>query len=387
LPDFRFDKISDIARRAILSPGGGTAAPSVEQPEDPKNARQGTSERRKSRSKRREFARALRAKIKSKKAELSRIRKAAGAATGRAEAIEYKGRKKRVQQEIFELERELRAFKERRAEDQEPVTGALPDFVVIGAMKGGTSYFYHLLTQHPLVEPCAKKELHFFDLLYEQENVEWYRRCFPAPRWKDGQKTITGEATPYMAARRAPERMARVVPEARLIALLRNPIDRAYSDYQQVVRKGRQTLTFEEAIEREKGRPLGGEDEASEHEDRVNLAVRNYGYLYKSIYVDQLMRWSEFFPREQMLILKSEDFFEHPRETLKHTFDFLALPEWEVQAPEPRDRRDKDKYERNKRNKGTYEEGMNPETRRRLEEYFEPHNRRLYDYLGKDFGW
>jgi hypothetical protein len=372
VPDFRFDKISDIARgaKAILNQEGGAAAPGVEQPEDPKNAGQGTSERRKTRSKRREFARALREKIRSKKAELSRIRKAAGAAPGRVEAIELKGRKKRVQQEIFELERELRAFKERRAEDQEPVTGALPDFVVIGAMKGGTSYFYHLLTQHPLVEPCAKKELHFFDLLFEHESVEWYRRCFPTPGWKDGRRTITGEATPYMPVRNAPKRMAQVIPEARLIALLRNPVERTYSDYQQVVRKGRETRTFEEALERKRGRPLGGE-----------------GYLSKSIYVDQLLRWSEFFPREQMLVLKSEDFFDNPKQTLNRTFDFLGLPAWEVQAPEPRDTRDKDKYERNKRNKGAYKEEMAPATRRRLEAFFEPHNRRLYDHLGVDFGW
>jgi Sulfotransferase domain len=390
LPDFRFDKISDIARgaRAILSPGGDATAPGVEQPQDPKNAGQGTSERRKTRSKRREFARAQRAKIKSKKQELSRIRKAVGAATDRAEAIEHKGRKKRVQQEIFELERELRAVRERRAEDHEPVTGALPDFVVIGAMKGGTSFFYHLLTQHPLVEPCAKKELHFFDLLFEQENVEWYRRCFPTPRWKDGQKTITGEATPYMAVRHAPERMARVVPEARLIALLRNPIDRAFSHHQQVARKGRETQTFEEAIETERGRPLGGEDEVFERQDRATgLGASNHGYLFQSIYVDQLLRWSEYFSREQMLVLKSEDFFERPQETLKTVFSFLDLPEWEVEAPEPRDGRDRGRYERNKRNKGRYEEEMDPATRRRLEEYFEAHNRRLYEFLGTDFGW
>jgi hypothetical protein len=388
LPDFRFDKISDIARgaKAILNPEGGAAAPGVEQPEDQKNAGQGTSERRKTRIKRREFARALREKIKSKKVELSRIKKAAGAATGRAEAFELKRRKKIVHQEIFELERELRAFKARRAEDQEPVTGALPDFVVIGAMKGGTSYFYHLLTQHPYIERCAIKELHFFDVGFDL-GVEWYRRCFPTPGWKDGRRIITGEATPYMPARRAPERMAEVVPEARLIALLRNPVDRAYSDYQQVVRKGRQTLTFEEAIERERGRPLGGEDETFDHEARVNLAARNHGYLSKGIYVDQLMRWAEFFPREQILALKSEDFFDNPKQTLKHAFEFLGLPESEFQVPEPRDTRDKDKHKRDKRNKGTYKEEMNPATRRRLEAFFEPHNRRLYEYLGVDFGW
>jgi sulfotransferase family protein len=197
------------------------------------------------------------------------------------------------------------------------------------------------------------------------------------PKWKDGRWTISGEATPYMSHRLAPERMAKVVPEARLIALLRNPVERTYSDYQQVVRQGRETRTFEEAMGvAESGRSSGRSGEAAEREDRAGLG--RHGYLSRSIYVDQLMRWSEFFPREQMLVLKSEDFFENPKETLKRTFDFLDLPEWEPEASEILPK---------KRNKGRYEEEMDPATRRRLEEYFEPHNRRLYDFLGKDFGW
>jgi hypothetical protein len=177
--------------------------------------------------------------------------------------------------------------------------------------------------------------------------------------------------------------MARVIPEARLIALLRNPVERTYSDYQQGVRKGHENQTFEEVIEREIGRPPGGDEEIFEHKDSVNVPARNYGYLSKSIYVDQLMRWSEFFPREQMLVLKSEDFFDNPQETLETVFSFLGLPEWELQALQTR----KERKKRDKRNVGGYEGGMVPETRRRLEEYFEPHNQRLYDFLGTDFGW
>jgi hypothetical protein len=98
----------------------------------------------------------------------------------------------------------------------------------------------------------------------------------------------------------------------------------------------------------------------------------------KSIYVDQLLRWSKFFPKEQMLVLKSEDFFEHPQETLRRVFGFLDLPNWE---------RESSQIAPKQRNKGRYDEKMDPATRRRLEEYFEPHNQRLYDYLGRDLGW
>jgi hypothetical protein len=111
----------------------------------------------------------------------------------------------------------------------EPVTGALPDFVIIGAQKCGTSSLYHLLTRHPHVERAATKELHFFDLLFD-EGIEWYRQCFPPPKLKDGRRTIHGEATPgYLFHPLVPERMAEAVPQARLIALLRNPANRAYS--------------------------------------------------------------------------------------------------------------------------------------------------------------
>jgi Sulfotransferase domain len=296
----------------------------------------------------------------------------------RAENVGRKKSKKRAQQEIFQLEREIGAAKERRARNRE--TGALPDFVIIGERKCGTTFLYHLLGQHPLVEPAASKELHFFDALFE-EGIEWYRQCFPAPRWEDGHKTITGEASPYMANRSAPERMAGVVPEARLIALLRNPVERTYSDYQMVSRKDREHKTFEEAIglrapaEIGEERPLGKEGENSEGED-ANLDDDSE-YLSRSRYAEHLQRWSEFFPREQILVLKSEDFFDNPRQTLKVVLEFLDLPEWE---PEP------SKLEI-KRNAGRYEDDLDPATRRRLEEYFEPHNKRLYDFLGKDFGW
>ncbi len=178
--------------------------------------------------------------------------------------------------------------------------------------------------------------------------------------------------------------MAQVVPEARLITLLRNPVDRAYSDYQQVVRKGRESRTFEEAIsvevatiEAKRTQPLGGEGGASVHEEDY-ASNPLHGYLSRSIYVDQLMGWTRHFPREQMLVLKSEDFFENPLETLKTAQRFLDLPEWEPAPTElPK-----------KRNEGSYDRlGMGPATRRRLEEYFEPHNRRLYDFLGVDLGW
>jgi hypothetical protein len=327
-----------------------------------------------------------RADRKRVRQELRKAREDLRATKKQAEISEPKKgqrRKKALQQEILRLERELRTVKRKLrtvsegAEGSGSQTGALPDFVVIGAMRSGTSFFYYLLTQHPFVEPAAAKELHFFDHLFD-EGVEWYKRCFPQPGWEGGRWTITGEATPYMTHKLAPERMAQVAPQARLIALLRNPVDRAYSHYQRAVRKGRETRTFEEAIEEEEVwlRSVGGEASGGGH--RANADDAQSRYLSKGIYVDQLLRWLEFFDREQLLVLRSEDFFESPHGTLLRVFEFLGLPEWKPEASETTLERG---YE------GTYETEMDPSTRRRLEEYFEPHNRRLYDYLGVDFGW
>ena len=289
--------------------------------------------------------------------EISRIRKDFAAAKDKAQRVELNKRRRAVEQEIYRLRlqrEELRTGARPRTEPQ-PLIGALPDFVIIGGKKCGTSFLYYLLSQHPLVEPAARKEVHFFDDYFE-EGVEWYRRFFRAPRLEDGQRVITGEASPgYLYDRSVPQRMAEVVPQARLVALLRNPVDRAFSDYQMTVRLGREWRSFEQAID-----------------------VPPNKYLPRGVYADQLLRWSEFFSREQLLILKSEDFFERPADVFKIVLGFLELPEWEFDAS---------RIGPDELRAGGYEQRMDPATRRRLEEYFEPHNRRLYDFLGTDFGW
>jgi Sulfotransferase domain len=335
LPEFQFSKISNVARnvKAFMNPVG-TAAP---------GARQKIED--------------LRQELRQRMEELEQIKEERLAARGKAGRTERVKKSKKKKHEIYLLESKLRAAEEGRA-FEEPQTGALPDFAVIGASKCGTTFFFHLLAQHPLIEPPAFKEPHYFNLLFD-EGVEWYRGCFPVPRLEDGQKTITGEATPgYIFDPSVPARMAQVVPEARLIALLRNPVERTYSAYHHRVRNGQERRTFKEAIE-------AGLDDPS----REGPA--------KSIYVDHLLRWSEYFPKEQLLVLKSEEFFEHPNETIKVALDHLGLPEWEPEAS----------LLESKRNTGGYGQGLDPTLSRKLEKYFEPHNKRLYEFLGRDFGW
>jgi hypothetical protein len=273
--------------------------------------------------------------------------------------------------EIFELKNELRIAKQQlenvtkgRAAPQSEVeskTGALPDFIIIGAERSGTTFLYQLLAQHPDVEQAVRKELNYFDKHFDK-GIGWYRSQFP-PRLKYEQRFITGEATPtYLFHPVAPERMAGVVPQARLIALLRNPVDRAYSHYHMMLRNTHLTLTFDEAIE------------AKDYRGRL---------LERGIYVDHLLRWSKYFNKEQVLVLKSEDFFERTLENLKLIQDFLGLPTWQPELSMLTERQNP--YLQAYRHISY--PPMNPVTRQRLETFFEPHNRRLYKYLDVDFGW
>ena len=302
--------------------------------------------------------------------------------------------KKRVQRqrrELAEKDREIRALEARlsgaadrraapTAENPDTATagrdGALPDFVVVGAMKGGTTFFYRMLSQHPSVRPAGRKEVQFFDLGFHR-GEGWYRSHFPPPG-PGGENTITGEATPYYLFHpSAAGRMARLVPKARIIVLLRNPTDRAYSHYNHTVRAGFENLSFEDAVEIEQLR-LRGEREKLVEDGRYNsFNHRWYSYLARGVYVDQLSTWAGLFGGERMLVMRSEDFFSNRAEVLDRALGFLGLPPWEFRERKPREKtRPERRYE-----------PMSAATRARLDGYFEPHNRRLYEYLGEDFGW
>jgi hypothetical protein len=253
----------------------------------------------------------------------------------------------------------------------------LPDFLIIGAQKCGTTFLYQLLTQHPRVKSAFGKEVHYFDLNF-RKGVSWYRSHFPLQVRKN-RKYATGESSPYYlfhphAARRA----GALVPEAKLLILLRNPVDRAYSHYQhQVTRvkgEGREVHTFEEAIEREKIILPIEVAKMLQDEHYVSLAHRNFSYLSRGIYVDQLATWVTFFDRSQMLIMKSEDLWASTLDSLRRIQDFLGLPHWEPKTYKPI-------YT------GEYTTDMDPAIRRQLNAYYRSHNRRLYEFLGVDLNW
>jgi hypothetical protein len=164
-----------------------------------------------------------------------------------------------------------------------------------------------------------------------------------------------------------------LLPEARLLALVRNPVDRALSHYQHEVALGRERLSFEEALDAEDER-LRGEEERLRADPRYfSREWWSHTYRARGRYAEQLERWLAVFPREQLLILPSEELLAEAEAAHARVLEFLgARPHRLGSYPRVFERR----YE-----------PMEPETRARLAADFADSNRRLYELLGRDLGW
>jgi hypothetical protein len=246
---------------------------------------------------------------------------------------------------------------------------ALPDVVILGAQKSGTSSLHYYLVQHPGVIAPLRKEVHYFDVGYGHGEA-WYRAHFG----RRGQPGLNLDSSPYYLFHPAvPERLHALLPQARLIVLLRDPVRRAYSHYWHERDKGRETLEFEAAIAAEPARL--GDSEAALAEGRIgrNAAHQHFSYLARGRYADQLERWFALFPREQFLVLRFEDLAREPLVALNRTLAFVGLPPAQTVRLEARHTR---RYP-----------SMPPATAAHLIEYFAPHDRRLEALLGEPMGW
>lgn len=255
----------------------------------------------------------------------------------------------------------------------------LPDFLIVGAQKCGTTSLYNYLTEHPCVMPAVMKEVHFFDVNFNKSTI-WYRSFFPTVVIKNYFKRIykrnliTGESSPYYLFHpHVPKRIFSILPNVKIVMLLRNPVDRAYSHYNQEVKLRFEYLSFKEAIELEQERLNGEVEKILEDENYYSYNHGHYSYLARGIYVDQIKNWLRFFSKKQVLILRSEDFFRNPAKITKKIFKFLEIPNWSDI-----------KYK--KFAEGSYKK-MDNEIRENLIRYFKLHNQRLYKFLGKDFKW
>ncbi|MGH8890407.1 MAG: sulfotransferase domain-containing protein [Acidothermaceae bacterium] len=255
-----------------------------------------------------------------------------------------------------------------------------PAFMLAGFVKAGTTTLFDRLAAHPDVLPPRHRLLHYFSYEYERGG-KWYTEQFPAVARARTQavlrqrRPITGEGSPsYADHPLAPQRVHADFPDVRLIFLLRNPIERAYSHYNMSRRDGEEPLeTFEEAVDAEEGRLAGEFERVLEQPNYRAFNLSTYSYLTRGRYAEHVNRWLAVFPREQVLLLTTEELTQSWAETMGRCWGFLGL-------------RDIDSGPVQRLNSASYS-SMNPATRERLREYFAPHNVETAKLLGRDPGW
>jgi len=250
-----------------------------------------------------------------------------------------------------------------------------PDFLIIGAVRCGTTSLYYDICEHSSVLPAAYDEIGFFDSNYDL-GISWYKSMFPTKftRKKIESKTgicITGEDTPfYFWSKKAAERIKKDFPKIKLIILLRNPIDRAYSNYHLGVRLGSESLSFEDSIKKEMELLEKNNDIES---SGIEKFLRPRSYIAKGLYHNQLKNWFELFSKDQILVLSTENLAKNPHQTLEQIFNFLSLPNEQIKNLQ-------------NRKVGNYQK-MNEETRQFLNNFFKPYNENLFKLLETEFKW
>lgn len=204
----------------------------------------------------------------------------------------------------------------------------MPDFLIIGAEKSGTTVLYHYLKQHPQIYMSPVKEPNFFSFEEGQKpksagparfttdpitDVEAYQRLFDGV---SGEKVI-GEASPgYILVSEAPARIRNYIPEVKLIAILRDPVERAYSNYLHACWLGFEPITdFAQALEKEETRIRGGWGGL-------------WRYKQKGFYYGQLRGYFATFDEDQIRIYLYEDFRDDPAGVLQNIFSFLGVGEF-----------------------------------------------------------
>jgi hypothetical protein len=252
---------------------------------------------------------------------------------------------------------------------------SLPDFIIIGAQKSGTSSLFNYLAQHPQLLPSTEKEVHFFDGGLDphvdtfEKGQAWYRDHFPLKKSiSTHQKTF--EASPlYIFNPLAPGRIFDLIPKVKIIAVLRNPTDRAISQYFHEKRANWETLSIYDALQNEEKRL------ESIGDDYKNNAYIHHSYKSRGLYKAQIERYLNYFPWNQILVIASEEFFNEPHKTLKRVFEFVEVdPAFKINDISPS-------------NVASNRSDVAPEVYEYLNCYFSSPNQALYEMVRENYGW
>lgn len=261
---------------------------------------------------------------------------------------------------------------------------ALPNFIIAGAQKAGTTSLFYYLGQHPQIVRSYTKEVLYFDggtnpqIDNYKKGLNWYKSHFPL-RLELGKNCMTGEASPlYLFYPEAPQRMKQVLPDVKIIILLRNPVDRAISHYFHQVRKGREKLPIMEALKAEEARL----SKALESKNYRDFNFINYSYKARGHYKDQVEKYFNLFERDNIFLVDSKDLFKDTSSLLTNIFRFLKVDQsFVVENLEPRNTLSRDKYLSKSR------EELGSCVYDYLNEYFHSKNLDLYQFLGNSYDW
>lgn len=260
----------------------------------------------------------------------------------------------------------------------------LPDFLIVGTKRGATTSLFRYLQQHPGVGSLfpsfqTMKGTYFFDENYTR-GEDWYRSHFPTAAMRRllarraGGRFLIGESCPYYLYHPlAAERAARTLPQARILVLLRDPAHRAWSHWKASRRAGVEPLSFADALAAEPARLAGEEQRIRADPGYRSIAHRHLSYVSQGRYVGGLTRWMSLFPADRVLVLRSEDLFEHPQAVVDEAAQFLGLAPcrlrsvktWGMHADDP----------------------SAPAWLPALDAAFVEDNRSLEELLGRPFGW
>jgi hypothetical protein len=259
-----------------------------------------------------------------------------------------------------------------------------PDFLVIGAKRGGTTSMFNYLMMHPGIlglfpqSRSRKSSDYFFKNLTQGE--DWYRSHFHTRGYRErlarrlGYAPVTGEASPYYVwDPRIASAARQVNPDLKAILMLRDPVKRAWSHYQERVANGVEPLSFGDALDAEERRISGELDRMMADPTYYSEAHDWYTYRARGVYLPQIENWCSVFPRDQLLVLPSEDLYADVQGTFDVICEFLGVPS--VELPTTRT------FGAGKR------DPMPEEPRRALTAFYAEHNARLADYLGRELRW
>ena len=260
-----------------------------------------------------------------------------------------------------------------------------PDYLLIGAHRAGSTSLWAYLNEHPCVAvnfPRLQgvKGVRYFDQNYFR-GTDWYLSHFPTVAYRDflrrrhGCEPVAGDASSYYLFHpAAAQRAAAVVPDAKVIVLLRNPVSRAYSHWQRERRDGTEPLArFDQAVAAEPERLAGEFDRIMSDERYYSYAHENFSYMTQGHYLEPLRRWLENYPREQVHVELSERLSADPQAAYDRVLRFLGLPPHELRDPRPRN--------------AIPSEPLDPGIRRELSARMAPENDRLEEFLGVELGW